>query len=142
MKTGPLFSIALLLAVTFCGCSTPDARIRRSPELFARLTPGQQALVQQGKVAVGFSESAVLLAVGQPDRKWTRTDTTGTREVWSYTTWENDRGQPLYQGWYHGGADGSPFYYLNSPSRREHEYFKVVFGGDGKVAAIEEDIPR
>jgi hypothetical protein len=28
-------------------------------------------------------------------------------------------------------------YYLNAPSRREREYFKVVFGTDGKVAAVE-----
>lgn len=142
MKTVPLFAVVMLLAVSFSGCASPDTRIRRSPEIFARLTPEQQALVKQGKVAVGFSEGAVLLAVGQPDRKWTRTDAGGTREVWSYTTWENDRGQPLYQGWYHGGDGASPFYYLNYPARREHEYFKVVFGPDGKVAAIEEDIPR
>lgn len=142
MKTVPLVAIMLVLAVSFCGCTTPDARIRRSPEIYARLTPGQQALVQQGKVAVGFSEDAVYLAVGQPDRKWMRTDAAGTREVWSYTTWENDRGQPLYQGWYHGGTEVSPFYYLNYPARREHEYFKVVFGPDRKVAAIEEDIAR
>lgn len=133
------FLFAALLALALAGCSTPDKRISRSPEVFARLTPEQQALVKEGKVAVGFDADAVLLAVGSPDRKWTRTDAAGVREVWSYTTWENDRGELLYQGWYH---DVSPFYYLNYPSRREHEYIKVVFGPDGKVAAIEEELPR
>ena len=140
MKTSFLFAVVLMALVAGCA-TTPDKRIGQSPEVFARLTPEQQALVKQGKVAVGFDADAVLLAVGSPDRKWTRMDAAGTREVWSYTTWENDRGQPLYQGWYHG-ADASPFYYLNYPARREHEYFKVVFGPDGKVAAIEEDLPR
>ncbi|HEY8932183.1 MAG TPA: hypothetical protein VIM44_02600 [Rariglobus sp.] len=139
MKRPLLF--AVLLTGLLAGCATPDKRISRSPEVFARLSPEQQALVKQGKVAVGFEADAVLLAVGSPDRKWTRTDEAGTREVWSYTTWENDRGEALYRGWYHG-ADGSPFYYLNSPSRREHEYIKVIFGSDGKVAAIEEELPR
>lgn len=142
MNTSPLIAVFLALAALLSGCTTPDRRIRESPEAFARLTPAQQDLVKQGRVAVGFNADAVRLAVGMPDRKWTRTDAAGTREVWSYTTWENDLGQPLHQGWYHRGVDVSPFYYLNYPARREHEYFKVVFGSDGKVVAIEEDMPR
>ncbi|HEY9248043.1 MAG TPA: hypothetical protein VIO38_02880, partial [Rariglobus sp.] len=114
----------------------------RSPEIFARLTPEQQALVKEGKVAIGFTTDAVILAVGTPDRKWMRTDAAGTSEVWSYTTWENDLGQPLYRGWYHLNSDLSPFYYLNYPARREREYFKVVFAPGGTVTAIESDERR
>lgn len=128
MKTFSPFAAVLVLAALFAGCATPDTRIHRSPEVFARLTPAQQALVRQGKVAIGFDADAVRLAVGLPDRKWTRMDAAGTREVWSYSTWENDRGQPLY--------------HVSYPGLREHEYFKVIFGPDGKVVAIEEDIPR
>jgi hypothetical protein len=139
MKTFPLPVVGLMLAVLLAGgCATPDARIKRSPEIFARLTPEQQTLVKEGKVGVGFDRDAVMLAVGAPDRKWTRTDAAGASEVWSYTAWENEAGQPLYRGWYHGYAAGSPAYYMNYPARREREYFKVVFGADGKVAAIEQ----
>jgi hypothetical protein len=139
MKSFLLSVSGLLLAVVLAGgCATPDARIKRSPEVFARLTPEQQALVKDGKVGIGFDADAVLLAVGSPDRKWTRTDASGTSDVWSYTAWENESGQPLYRGWYHGYTALSPAYYMNYPARREREYFKVVFGADGKVVAIEQ----
>ncbi|CAM2899517.1 hypothetical protein [Rariglobus hedericola] len=139
MKPFGLLVALLAMTLGFAGCATPDARIKRSPEVFARLSPDQQALVKEGRVAIGFDEDAVMLALGLPDRKWTRTDAKGTQEVWSYTTWENDLGQPLYRGWYHLSPDFSPVYYLNYPARREREYFKVIFGADRKVSVIEED---
>lgn len=139
MKTHVYLVAVLALAAWLAGCASPDTRIKRSPEIFARLTAEQQALVKEGRVGIGFDADAVMLAVGVPDRKWTRTDASGTSEVWSYTTWENDLGQPLYRGWYHGYSDLSPFYYLNYPARREREYFKVVFSREGKVVAIEGD---
>lgn len=139
MKTFLLPVVGLMLAVLLAGgCATPDARIKRSPEIFARLTPEHQALVKEGKVGIGFDTDAVLLAVGEPDRKWMRTDAAGTSEVWSYTAWESEAGQPLYRGWYHGYSGVSSAYYTNFPGRREREYFKVVFGADGKVMAIEQ----
>jgi hypothetical protein len=129
---------AALLLLLAAGCASPDARIKRSPEIFASLPPEQQALVKEGKVALGFRPEAVRLAVGAPDRTWTRTDAKGVSEVWSYTTWANEHGRPLYRGWYHLNAGFYP-YYLNEPARREQEYFKVLFGSDGKVTAIEQD---
>lgn len=137
MKTCPV--ILVLCAALLAGCATqPDARIRRSPEIFARLTAEQQELVKAGKAGIGFDQDAVRLAMGEPDRKWTRTDASGVREMWIYTDWENTAGQPLMRGWYHGYQTVSPAYYLNAPARRERDRFKVVFGADGKVAAIEQ----
>ncbi len=141
MKSPLILTAFLAIAVWLAGCASPDARIKRSPEMFARLTPEQQALVKEGKVGIGFDADAVRLAVGNPDRVWTRTDATGTTEIWSYTTWENDAGQPLYRGWYHMDSVFYPFY-MDYPSRQEHEYFKVVFGPDHKVKAIEQDTRR
>lgn len=137
-RLGFLIFCVGLLALGLGGCASPDARIKRSPEIFARLTPEHQALVKEGRVAVGFEPDAVRLAVGEPDRTWTRTDANGVSEVWSYITWANDRGDVLYRGWYHAGVGAYP-YYLNEPSRREQEYFKVVFGPNGKVTVIEQD---
>ncbi len=139
MRSISILLAVLLLTAGLAGCASPDTRIKRSPELFASLSPEHQALVREGKVAIGFGPDAVRLAVGNPDRIWTRTDATGTSEVWSYVTWENDMGRPLYRGWYHLNSDLYPYYYLNYPARREREYFKVVFGSDGKVVAIEQD---
>lgn len=139
MRILVLFTVLLAWAGWGAGCASPDARIKRSPEMFARLSPEHQALVKEGKVAIGFGVDAVRLAVGEPDRIWTRTDASGTSEVWSYTNWETGSGRPLYRGWYHAYSDLSLSYYLNATSRREHEYFKVVFDQHGKVVAIERD---
>lgn len=144
MKTASFFATLMLaLVVWLAGCASPDARIKRSPEVFARLSPEQQALVKEGRVGIGFDADAVRLAVGAPDRVWTRTDAKGTSEVWSYTSWESDVGQPLYRGWYHMNYAGLyPLYYPDYAGRREREYFKVVFGPDGKVTAVEQDVRR
>jgi len=138
MKSRFLLFFIVLAICGLAGCASPEARIKKNPELFAKLTPEQQALVKEGKVAVGFDEDMVKLAVGEPDRKWVRTDAGGTSEVWSYTTWESTGGAPLYRGWYQCYYDPSPLYYLNYPDRREHEYFKVVLK-DGKVTSVEQE---
>ncbi len=132
-----LTSVGLLLAV---GCSTPAARIERNPEAFNRLDPAEQQLIREGKVGIGFTPEMVKLALGDPDKVFTRTDASGTNETWSYTTWEGPDGHLLYRGYYHRYYGfGDPFfpYYLSYPSRREREYFKVVFSS-GVVSAIEQ----
>ena len=140
MKMLPVLLIPLL---AFLGaCATPQARIERNPELFARLTPEEQQLVREGKVGLGFTPEMVRLALGDPDRVYSRTDANGTNESWSYTTYESADGMMLYRGYYHRyygyGYGMDPFYpyYMSYPSRREREFFKVVFTG-GRVSSIE-----
>jgi len=139
MKTMFLFFIAAAVAV-FAGCSTPEARIKKNPEIFSRLSAPDQQLIREGKVAIGFTPEMVRLALGDPDRVSTRTDAAGVNESWSYTTYETDEGVILYRGYYHRFMGwGDPFfpYYMSYPSRREREYFKVVFAG-GRVSAVEQ----
>ena len=143
MKTSNLYLVlgALLVAVGLVGCATPEARIQKNPEAFARLTPAQQELIKKGQAGVGFDQEAVKLALGDPDRVLARTDKSGTTEVWSYVTYDGDDGHPLYSGYYHRYYGwGDPFYpyYLNYPSRRMREQIKVSFDATGKVASIEQ----
>ena len=137
-----IFLCAAGAALLAAGCSTPETRIRENPEVFNRLSPAEQDLIRQGKVAIGFDQEMVRLAVGEPDRIWSRTDTEGATESWSYNTYETLDGFPLYRGWYHRyyGGWGDPFYpyYLSYPARRDREVFKVVFK-DGRVISIEEE---
>ncbi len=122
------------------GCNTPDARIKQNQELFSQLPPQDQDLIKQGKVAVGFTPDEVKLAVGDPDRIYTRTDASGTNETWAYTTYETDSGVLLYRGYYHRyyrWHDPMFPYYTVYPTRRSREYFRVVFT-NGRVSAIEE----
>lgn len=134
-----LFACAALLFAA--GCATPEARIKRNPELFGQLSPADQDLIRQGKVALGFTPEMVKLALGDPDRIYTRTDASGVSESWSYTTYEGPDGMLLYRGYYHRfhRGWGDPFYpyYLTYPGRKEREYFKVVFTA-GRVSSIEQ----
>ncbi|HYC70760.1 MAG TPA: hypothetical protein VEB66_06105 [Opitutaceae bacterium] len=136
-------SLALGLAV-LAGCTTPEARIRRNPELFGSLTTEQQDLIRRGQVAVGFTAEMVRLALGEPDRLATRRDADGTSEVWHYVTYELPTGSPLYRGWYHRyymWRDPLYPWYLDSDTRRERERFSVVFR-EGTVTALEHERPN
>jgi hypothetical protein len=121
-----LFSLVAGFAF-LAGCSTPESRIAKQPELFNRLTPDQQQMIREGRVGVGFDMEMVKLALGDPDRVRERTDSNGRSEVL------------LYRGWYHRGW-GSPFYpyYLDIPGRRERSRDEVVFR-DGRVISVEQE---
>lgn len=131
--------LALALTVFLTSCATPGSRIRQNPALFAQLSPQDQDLIRQGRVAVGFTGEMVRLALGEPDRFTTRTTPNGTGEVWHYITYEMPAGTPLYRGWYHRYYMWhDPLYpwYLDESTRRERERLSVVFE-QGRVRAIE-----
>lgn len=137
MKTFIAVVVCALVSF-FAGCATPERRISQNPEAFSKLSPGDQQLIREGKIAVGFTEEMVKLALGDPDKVYTRTDENGDSIAWSYTTYETDTGVILYRGFYHRyWCD--PFYYpyyTSFGNRRDHEYLKVVFK-DGRVSVIE-----
>jgi outer membrane protein assembly factor BamE (lipoprotein component of BamABCDE complex) len=142
MKTSKFLLLAATALVALCvaGCSTPEARIRKNPEAFARLTPAQQDLIRKGQIAIGFDQEMVQLALGEPDHIITRTDATGASEIWSYTTYESPDGMLLYRGWYHRYYYwGDPMfpYYLDYPHRQERDHYRVTFK-DGRAVSIEE----
>jgi hypothetical protein len=139
MKT--FFSLLALLCgmAVLTGCSTPESRIAKQPDLFNRLTPEQQQMIREGRVGIGFDMDMVKLAIGDPDRVRDRTDASGHKEVWTYVNYEANDGVILYRGWYHRGW-GSPFYpyYMNVPSRRERSRDEVVFQ-NGRVVSVEQE---
>lgn len=147
MKTSRIFAAAALAlcAAFFAGCSTPDSRIKDSPQVFARLNPDQQALVKAGRIAVGFDMDSVRLALGEPDRKFVITDAGGDHEVWHYVTYEDNEGVMIYAGYYHryrgwGGPyfwAGAPYY--NGSPARVHDRLRVEFDRNGLVASIQQE---
>lgn len=130
------FCVALLLAA----CASPQTRIDDNQSAFSKLPVEQQELIKQGKVGIGFDETAVKLALGEPDRVSERTDSNGNSTIWKYVEYETTGGVALYSGFYHYAY--APFYYpfyTDYDSRRERERLRVVFT-DGKVTAIERQL--
>ena len=120
------------------GCSTPATRIRQSPELFNSLSAQDQELIKQGKVAVGFTPEMVKLAVGEPDRIYTRTDADGKNESWVYTSYSSRGGTMVYyRGFYHRWHPGMYAFYADYSDREAVERYRVTFK-DGRVSSIEE----
>jgi len=139
MKT-ILWMVALLAGgVMLSGCSTPETRIAKQPELFNSLTPEEQQLIKEGRVGIGFTTDMVKLALGDPDRVRERVDQSGRSEVWSYIAYEGPDGMLLYRGWDHRGW-GRPYYpyYMTIPGRRERSRDEVVFR-DGRVVSVEQE---
>lgn len=136
-----LVGLTLLLGVLLGGCASPNTRITRNQAAFDQLAPAEQALIREGKVAIGFTFDMVRLAVGDPDQRWSRTSAAGTAEVWTYATYESSLGVPLFRGYYHRYRDGYAFYHDSFYRRdaRPQEHFRVTFV-EGRVSEIQEDV--
>jgi len=110
MKTLPtlcrLSALVCAGAFVLAGCSTPDSRIRENPEVFARMTPDQQAVVKAGQVAVGLDMDGVKLALGAPDSITIHTDASGQTQVWHYFDYDPYAGPGPYWGGYWGAGWG------------------------------------
>lgn len=159
-RSARLLLLWLAAALLLGACATPQSRIERDPDAFQSLTAEQQALVKQGRVAIGFSEAAVALALGQPQRVSQRTDEKGKSTVWRYVDYDNGTissgfggfyGAGYYPGFAGFGAYGRPVGFYNGfygpgittiytgNGGVERERLRVVFV-DGKVTAIEEEL--
>ncbi len=77
--------LALLSILAIAGCASPESRIKEKPEVFNSFPPDVQSKVRTGQVDIGYSKDMVYIALGKPDREYTRTTAEGTLEVWSYT---------------------------------------------------------
>lgn len=131
---------AALLAAA--GCATPESRIKKHPDLYEGLDPAVQAAVAEGRVAVGFSRDAVFLALGEPNRTYTRTTAEGASEVWSFTATQTryDRQRADVRVRYRD-ADGRTRsswedVWVDVEQRQEYERLRIEFV-DGVVTAIE-----
>jgi outer membrane protein assembly factor BamE (lipoprotein component of BamABCDE complex) len=149
VKTSRILALAsiAICAALIAGCSTPDTRIKSSPDVFARLNPDQQALVKSGHIAVGFEMDAVRLALGDPDRVLLITNAAGQHEVWNYVTYEDYQGGIIFEGYYHRYRGwGGPYFYGGVPfydgyPARIHSRIHIVFDASGRVESIQQEKP-
>ena len=137
--TGHLIFSAL--ACLLMGCySTPQTRIDRNPDLYATFSEEDKALIQEGKVEVGFTQEMVRMAAGPPHRKETKKNQTGADEVWTYFNYRTVFFfYPPYNidGPHHW--DGDPFE-PSLPFLDQSNKKLVVNFENGAVIAFEEDV--
>ena len=81
-----LLTTAAAGALFFGGCSTPESRISKNPELYNSLPARQQQLVTQGQIAPGMSRNAVWLAWGGAEQKINGYERGNATETWVYYT--------------------------------------------------------
>ena len=117
-------------ALFLTSCATTETRISQHPEMFQRLSPGDQALVREGKIRNGMSRDGVYLAWGGPDQKTTAVIHGKPAETWVYT---GTSYYPYPYGWGPGVYGG--FYGYGHVRRHyrggyyRHGYGRYGYGG-------------
>lgn len=124
-------------ALIAAGCSTTDSRIAKNRAAFESWPADVREKVQAGRVDVGFTPEQVRVALGEPARKYTRTSSEGTAEVWAY-----EKSGPRFSigiggGSYHGGSGMGGGVSVGTGGVSTEDAVRVVFT-DGRVSAIEQ----
>ena len=138
-----LLSAGLLLVA----CATPEARIRQNQALFDSFPLEAQELIREGEIDIGFTEEMVEMARGVPDRKYTRRTVSGTVSIWGYTDHYTATRREMVSGRFRvRDSRTGQIHHVNDsvwvevPVYHEFDRFRVEFGADGRVQAIETTI--
>jgi hypothetical protein len=129
-----LCSAGLILAA---GCSTLGSRITQSQEEFNSWPTEVQDKILAGQVDFGFTPAQVFVALGEPQRKYTRSTEQGMSEVWAYTGGGSGFSIGLGLGTGRGSTSyGGGVAYDTSRRGSDDERLRIVFQ-DGRVTSLE-----
>lgn len=135
--------ILTLLTLFVAGCATPEARIKKNPEIFSALPPAVQENVRKGVIDIGYPRDAVMIALGQPNREYVRRTDLGTTTVWAYTgervSWERQRADARIRVYDAQGRRRtvSDWVWVDVERRQEYDKMRVEFNSSNVVSAIE-----
>lgn len=119
------------------GCSTLGSRITNSQDEFNSWPAEVQDKILAGQVDVGFTPVQVLVALGEPQRKYSRSTEQGRSEVWAYTGGGSGFSIGLGLGTGHGSTSyGGGVAYDTSRRGSDDERLRIVFQ-DGRVTSLE-----
>ena len=131
MRTRLQLIVLGLLFLNLVGCSTPESRVKDNEALFKTLSPEDQGKIRGGHIDIGFTPEMVTMALGDPDRRYTRTTAQGVDQVWAY----KDRSPNVSFGLGVGGGGTALGLGVASGDRRD-DRARIIFH-DGRVVAIE-----
>ena len=136
-----LAGLLMAMVVLLSGCATVDSRIAKNRADYETWPLAVREKVVAGQIDLGFTAQQVAVALGEPDRVFSRTTSDGTSQVWSY----RDRGPRFGIGigvglgsW--NSRRGSSFGTIGigtGGGYRDDEKLGVVFDETGRVSAIE-----
>lgn len=135
----------LLLGFALAGCSTVDSRIARHREQFDAWPLEVREKIAAGQIAIGFTADQVRVALGEPDRVFTRTTSDGSTEVWSYRERRPKLSFGVGVGLGSFGGGRGTFGGVGvgtGGDYRDDEKLGVVFDRQGRVIAVEERAKR
>ncbi len=133
----------ILLMVLLTGCATTESRIKKNQPLFDSYPADVQESIRKGIVLPGYTEEMAFMALGEPDRKYTRITATQHITVWSYTDTYTTPQQQRVEGSFRV-KDGSGRYrtvndsvWVDVDQVHEYEKKRIEFE-NGMVTAVEE----
>lgn len=136
--------IAVLPLFLLVACATPESRIKKHQDVFDTFPPDVQERVRDGKIDVGDTKDMVFIALGNPDREYTRRTASGIMTVWSYTDHYSQTRRELVDGQFRVRDSRSGQIYsvrdsvwVDVPTYHEYDRLRVEFDAD-RVVAIEE----
>ncbi|MDB6128256.1 MAG: hypothetical protein JWM35_2152 [Verrucomicrobia bacterium] len=133
----PIFPIAAGLLLLFtAACSTPRSRISSNQSQFDTWPADIREKVRAGHVEVGFDMPMVRMALGEPDRRFTRTTNRGTSEVWGYFDHGPKFSFGIGVGSSHRGSAVGGAVAVGDDGFTDEEVMRVIFES-GRVAAVE-----
>lgn len=131
----PLPLLGLAVAMFLTSCASVESRVQKHQAAFDSWPADVREKVREGKVEVGFTPEMVRVALGDPDRLFSRTTDRGVAEGWVYF----DKGPKFSVGLGLGTARGNSAFgggVTVGDDWRDEEKLRVIFD-QGRVSAIE-----
>jgi hypothetical protein len=133
------FMAAALVSSLLTACTGPDTRIKTHQAAFDSYPPPVQQKIRRGQADVGFTKEQVTMAMGRPDRVYSRKTAASDQEVWAYGM---GSGGPRAGFGFGVGAGGPGPAFSGAGAgiavdpEDQGELIRVVFQG-GKVVGVE-----
>ena len=135
IEVSMLVSLAVVASALALACaSTPGSRIKENQVLFDTYPDEVKSNIRQGRVAVGYDEDMVQMAMGNPNEKSTETNAEGETLMWGYTRSRPGISIGIGGGSYGGGGGVGGGIGMGSGPKRD--YIAIIEFRGGKVTNV------